>query len=201
MSIALRSWLLPIVAAFLMMGSSQTNAQVSAQRQPAATSASTKANILSQAYCRSQGGTVEFRQPFYGTNGTTPLKLAGSHGFCRWTKKSDGSSIYVFLDTLVTKQPTLAVLAYLGKVKPNNGCQGSPGSCYCTQLGGTDLFGGISAAGGGWVLKTDQQNVVSACVFPDLSSIDSYGLFYHSADIIRGKDLTKVFRYKGPGSK
>jgi hypothetical protein len=99
----------------------------------------------------------------------------------------------------VTKQPTLAALAYYAEV-PFNGssCQGSPGSCYCSQIGGTDLFGGINAAGGGWVLTTDSNDVLDACIFPDLSIIDSYGLFYHSAGIIRGKDLSKVLRYKNP---
>ena len=35
------------------------------------------------------------------------------------------------------------------------------------------------------------------CVFPDLSSIDSWGLTYHSDGTIRGADLTDLFRYKG----
>jgi len=31
-----------------------------------------------------------------------------------------------------------------------------------------------------------------------MSSIDSWGLAYHSAGIIRGKDLAKVLRYSDP---
>ncbi len=150
-------------------------------------------------YCTSKGGVVEIRRPEYGTNGGTPLKLASTRAFCRFTSKKDGSTISLFLDTLTSKQPILAALAYYAEV-PFNGsaCHGSPGSCYCSQLGGTDLFGGINAAGGGWVLASNQTDVLDACIFPDLSSIDSYGLFYHSANIIRGKDLSKVLAYPNP---
>jgi hypothetical protein len=93
----------------------------------------------------------------------------------------------------------LAASAYYAEIAYDGSkCQGSPGSCYCSQLGGTDLFGGINAAGGGWVNDADSTDVLDACIFPDLSSIDSYGLFYHSAGIIRGKDLSRVLRYKNP---
>ena len=61
-------------------------------------------------------------------------------------------------------------------------------------------FGGINGAGGGWVLTTDNNDVLDTCIFPDMSTIDSYGLFYHSAGIIRGKDLSKVLRFKNPYS-
>lgn len=151
------------------------------------------------AYCTGKGGVVQVRQPVYGTNGPGSLKLSGQAGFCQFTSKKDGSSISVLLSTLTTRQPTLAALAYYAEVKfDGSTCKGSPGSCYCSQLGGTDLFGGISAAGGGWVLKSDNTDVLDACIFPDLSSIDSYGLFYHSANIVRGKDLSKVLRYPSP---
>jgi len=42
--------------------------------------------------------------------------------------------------------------------------------------------------------------VLEACIFTDMSSIDSWGLAYHANGIIRGIDLTKVLRYKYPGS-
>ncbi len=150
------------------------------------------------AYCTQTGGTLETRLPYYGTNGSNPLRLAGSQPFCAYTDKT-GASIHLLLATLITQKPTLAALAYYAQV-PYQGanCQGSPGSCYCSQLGGTDLFGGINAGGGGWVLATNPADVLDACIFPDLSSIDSYGLFYHSAGIVRGKDLAKVLRYKNP---
>jgi hypothetical protein len=40
--------------------------------------------------------------------------------------------------------------------------------------------------------------VLEACIFPDMSTIDSWGLTYHSVGIVRGKDLTKVLRYPSP---
>lgn len=159
-------------------------------------------NPFPAAYCTHTGGVVQTRIPEYNTNGGTPLVLAGPREFCQWTDHNGGSTINVLLTTLVDTKPSLAVLAYYAQV-PFNGanCQGSPGSCYCSQLGGTDLFGGINAAGGGWVLKTDHTDTLDACIFPDLSSIDAYGLFYHSAGIIRGTDLSKVLLYRNGGAR
>lgn len=148
-------------------------------------------------YCVSKGGELELRTPFYGTNDPNPLRLDGSRYFCQFTAK-DGSRIHLLLTTLYSTEPTLAALAYYGKVPIASGCNGNPASCYCSQLGGTDLFGGINAAGGSWVLKGSIDEDLEACIFPDLSSIDSWGLTYHSGGIIRGRDLSKVLRYKNP---
>ena len=155
-------------------------------------------NSAAKDYCVKRGGAVQTRIPEYGTNGGTPLILSGSQDFCQFTSEKDGSQINVLLSTLTTTQPTLAALAYYAKVELGGNCTGNPGSCYCSQLGGSDLFGGVNAAGGGWVLDTDPNDVLEACVFPDMSSIDSWGLAYHSADIIRGKNLAHVLRYKNP---
>jgi len=149
------------------------------------------------AYCIKKGGVVQERIPEYNTNGGTPLTLAGKRDFCQFTSAKDGSQISVLLSTLTTAEPTLAALAYYAEVQPGS-CNGNPASCYCSLLGGTDLFGGINAAGGGWVLSTDSSDVLEACIFPDMSSIDSWGLTYHSQGIIRGKNLAKVLRYKNP---
>jgi hypothetical protein len=158
------------------------------------------ANALNGAdYCVKTGGVVQTRIPEYGTNGGNPLILSGHADFCQYTSQDDGSNINVLLKTLKTKQPTLAALAYYAQVQPGS-CQGNPGSCYCTLLGGTDLFGGINAAGGGWVLESDPNDVLETCIFPDLSSIDSWGLLYHSQNIIRGTDLSTVLRYKNPNN-
>ncbi len=149
-------------------------------------------------YCVKKGGVVQTRIPEYNTNGGgDPLVLSGKQEFCQFTKAKDGSQINVLVKTLETKQPTLAALAYYAQV-PLGSCNGNPASCYCTLLGGTDLFGGINAAGGGWVLNTDPTDVLEACIFPDMSSIDSWGLAYHSANIIRGKNLANVLRYGNP---
>ena len=149
------------------------------------------------AYCISVGGRVETRTAVYGTNGPNALQLAGERSFCEFTSKSDKSRIHILLDTLYTKQPTLAALAYYAEVQPGS-CQGNPASCYCTLLGGSDQFGGTTGAGGGWVNPNSVDQTLEACIFPDMSSIDSWGLTYHSQNIIRGTDLSKVLRYKNP---
>jgi len=148
-------------------------------------------------YCVKKGGVVQTRIPEYGTNGADPLVLSGHSDFCQFTSHKDGSQINVLLSTLYTEKPTLAALAYYAQVQMGD-CQGNPASCYCTLLGGSDLFGGVDAAGGGWVLESDPNDVLEACIFPDMSSIDSWGLAYHSANIIRGKNLAKVLRYADP---
>ena len=165
--------------------------------------ASPEATTSASAFCISNGGKVQSRAPYANTNDPEAnwLRLSGSEGFCKFTAK-DGSRIALLLSTLYTTQPTLAALAYYAKTPfDEKTCPGgaSPGSCYCTQLGGTDLFGGVNLNGGGWVLKSDPvDTVLDACIFPDLSSIDSYGLFYHSAKIVRGKNLKGVLRFPDP---
>lgn len=153
------------------------------------------------SYCGSTGGHVEVRTPFFGTNDppSQQLQLNGTAGFCRWISKKDGSRIYVLLSTLNSTLPTLAALAYYAKVPLSKApCSGgaNPSSCYCTYLGGSDQFGGANLAGGAWVLRSAPVDTyLQTCIFPDLSSIDSWGLAYHSAGIIRGIDLSKVLRY------
>jgi putative hemolysin len=167
-----------------------------------AQTAKTKPLTASQAYCTSTGGTLETRYPVYGTNNSSQnwLQLAGRQGFCQYTQASDGSRIHVSLETLTTNLPTLAALAYYSQTPPIQG-QGNPASVYCSQLGGSDLFGGATAAGGGWVEQNTTDVVLEACIFPDNSTIDSWGLFYHSASIIRGIDLSTVLKYQNPYAK
>jgi len=154
-----------------------------------------------EAYCVKKGGEVNDRDPYYNTNGDEQdwLRLSGWRQFCKFKSKKDGSRIYLELSTLYTEKPTLAALAYYAEVPITGSCNGNPASCYCSQLGGSDLFGGINAAGGGWVKKSDPDDIVlEACIFPDMSTIDSWGLTYHSVGIIRGKNLDKVLRYEDP---
>jgi putative hemolysin len=153
-----------------------------------------------EAYCASTGGLVENRHAVYGTNNAFQnwLPLAGEQGFCQYTLADDGSRIHISLQTLFTAKPTLAALAYYSKVQWDGNGNGNPASFYCTQLGGSDLFGGVSLAGGGWVTTGGIDNVLEACVFPDNSTIDSWGLLYHSADIIRGIDLSTVLKFANP---
>ncbi len=149
-------------------------------------------------YCRQTGGNVEIRHAVYGTNGSNMLFLAGVAHFCQYTSKKDGSRIHILLSTLYTTKPTLAALAYILK-PPVGSCQGNPASCYCSYLGGSDQFGGTTGAGGGWYEKKAIDQTLEACIFPDLSSIDSWGLTYHANGIIRGINLQKVMRYKYRG--
>jgi putative hemolysin len=157
---------------------------------------------LMSDYCVKKGGEVDARLPYYNTNDDNQanwVRMAGKRTFCKFTSKADGSRIHVLLTTLYTKAPTLAALAYYAEVPLGSGCNGNPASCYCSQLGGTDLFGGINANGGGWVQKSDPvDTVLEACIMPDMSTIDSWGLAYHSANIIRGKNLNGVLRFADP---
>jgi putative hemolysin len=152
-------------------------------------------------YCVKKGGEVDVRAPYFNTNDDPAnwFRLAGERQFCKFTSKKDGSRIHVLLSTLYSDKPTLAALAYYAEVPYDNSCNGNPASCYCSQIGGTDLFGGINANGGGWVQKSDPvDTVLEACIFPDMSTIDSWGLTYHQAGIIRGKNLEKVLKYPNP---
>jgi putative hemolysin len=152
-------------------------------------------------YCVRKGGEVDVRAPYFNTNDDPAnwFRLSGSRTFCKFTSKKDGSRIHILLSTLYTEKPTMAALAYYAEVPYNGNCNGNPASCYCSQLGGTDLFGGINANGGGWVQKSDPiDTTLEACIFPDMSTIDSWGLTYHQAGDIRGKDLEKVLKYPNP---
>jgi putative hemolysin len=158
------------------------------------------------AYCRSTGGVVEHRSPVFGTNDPPQqwLVLSGYADFCQYTKGkgSASSRIHILLSTLTATKPTLAALAYYAKLplkSANCTGGGNPASCYCTFLGGSDQFGGTNAAGGAWVLQNTTDVALEACVFPDLSSIDSWGLTYHSDNIVRGIDLGKVMKYHHKG--
>ncbi len=170
--------------------------------RPSAGAELSKADLGKAAdYCVKKGGEVDDRAPYFNTNDDEQnwFRLSGERQFCKFTLKKDGSRIFVELSTLYTVQPSLAALAYYAEVQLNPGCTGNPASCYCSQLGGSDLFGGINANGGGWVKKSDTvDTVLDACIFPDMSTIDSWGLTYHSVGIIRGKDLSKVLRYQNP---
>jgi len=157
-------------------------------------------NAAAADYCTSKGGQVVTRYPAYGTNGNNPLRLSGSLQFCQFLGQ-DETMIAISLDTLYTEEPTLAALAYLQKppveVAPPSS---NPATVYCSKLGGSDAFGGDDTAGGGWVVddKNDPFYVLQTCIFPDRSTIDSWGLTYHSNGTIRGTDLSKVLRFQMP---
>jgi putative hemolysin len=152
-----------------------------------------------KAYCTSTGGVLEQRTAVYGTNDDQAdwLWLTGSELFCQYTLAADGSRIHLNLTTLWSTKPSLAALAYYAQVPWNGQGNGNPASYYCTQLGGAEI-GATDFAGGGWVLLGSIDESLEACVFPDNSTIDSWGLFYHSDNIVRGIDLTTVMKYPNP---
>jgi putative hemolysin len=152
-----------------------------------------------QHYCKATGGVVEVRRAVFGTNNPQQewLLLAEVEDFCQYKLADDGSRIHVSLETLFTGKPTLAALAYYAQVPWNGQGNGNPASFYCTQLGGAEI-GATDFAGGGWVAWGGIDQVLETCVFPDNSKIDSWGLLYHSANIIRGIDLTTVLKYPNP---
>ncbi|HYM76887.1 MAG TPA: DUF333 domain-containing protein [Candidatus Dormibacteraeota bacterium] len=176
---------------------SGTAFQAAAQKAKTKTAKPAKPGAA-EDYCTTTGGVVESRHAVYGTNNAQSswLLLAGVEPFCEYTLAGDGSRIHLDLNTLYTTKPTLAALAYYAQVPWNGQGNGNPASYYCTQLGGAEI-GATDLAGGGWV-GPGVDLVLEACIFPDNSTIDSWGLFYHSDNIVRGIDLSTVLRYSNP---
>ncbi len=148
--------MLKIIAAAALVMAGPVTAQITVPK--IAPAAAPDQNVDGAAYCVKSGGAVQTRIPTYGTNGSNPLALSGPRRFCQYVSPDGSTQISVLLATLATPKPTLAALAYYSKTKVNlKTCQGGPGSCYCADVGGTDAFGGVSAAGGGWVLELERQ--------------------------------------------
>jgi putative hemolysin len=190
------------VAFTALLGSSQVQAGSGSKTQVQSDAPDVPTDAA--AYCVKKGGEVDVRVPYFNTNADPSqwFRLSGARAFCKFTSAKDGSRIHVLLSTLYSKKPTLAALAYYAKVPYAGGCNGNPASCYCSQLGGSDLFGGVNLNGGGWVQKSDPvDTVLEACILPDMSTIDSWGLTYHQANIIRGRNLKGVLRYPDPYGK
>lgn len=157
--------------------------------------------VAASNYCRKTGGKVQVRDSWYTTNTGAQVRLNASGTFCHYQAK-DKSVIDLDVNTLYSTKPTLAAMAYYAEIKLSKQCSkylADPAVCYCRQqLYGADFF----TTGGSWVLagqKPNGNNRTPFCVFSDFSVIDSWGLTYHSAGIVRGMDLSKVLRYK-PGS-
>ena len=155
-----------------------------------------------EAYCVKKGGEVDARKPYFNTNDDETELVPSFREIASFAssppRKMDRGFTFCFR-RFTAEKPTLAALAYYAEVPYGGNCNGNPASCYCSQLGGSDLFGGINLNGGGWVMKSDLvDTVLEACIFPDMSSIDSWGLTYHQAEIIRGKNLANVLRYPNP---
>jgi putative hemolysin len=150
------------------------------------------------AYCADAGGTVVTRYAAYGTNNPlTMTRYAHEEDYCEFVGE-DESRISLPVDDLYADAPTLAALAYLNPPAAEDSTNpgANPAYRYCTQIGGAIAFGLENASGSGWVNVDDDADVAAMCVFADGSMLDSFGLFYHSADIVRGADLTTLFRWQ-----
>jgi len=133
------------------------------------------------------------------------LPLAGRQTFCEFEMGSGNTAtrISVGLETLSSPEPTLAAIAYRSKVKttspPVVGQNPAEWSC-ANDFKGAASFG-TANAGGGWVDASQPVFVImNQCVFPDGSSIDEFGLWYHANGTVRGADLAPLFAYQ-PGDK
>lgn len=171
-------------------------AQVAAPAEAAAAPAPNNL-VAASNYCRKTGGKVQVRNAWYTTNTGKQVRLNGTGTFCHYRAK-DKSTIDVDVKTLYSTKPTLAALAYYAELKLSKQCSkylADPAVCYCRQeLFGADFF----TTGGSWVpagQRPNGNNRTPFCVFSDFSVIDSWGLTYHSAGIVRGMDLSKVLRY------
>jgi putative hemolysin len=154
------------------------------------------------AYCTAQGGEVVARVPgIVAGDALTPVGIPGS--FCEWTSAEDGSRVSVAMPTLTSANPTLAAIAYhfppafesLPDMPSAN-----PSYVYCAQLGGAITFVAAPFGMGEWVNEADAADRVTMCVFADGSMMDSFGLFYRSADVARGADLRAHFVWQADGA-
>ena len=170
-----------------------------AHAQTGSPAASDKVYTAAATYCTATGGVVQSREAIYGTNNPVQdwLPLAAVEDFCQYISSADQSNINISLLTLYTEKPTLAALAYYAQVPWNGEGNGNPASFYCSQLGGAEI-GATSGGGGAWVAGTGATRELETCIFPDNSTIDSWGLLYHSNNIIRGIDLSTVLKYPNP---
>ena len=148
-------------------------------------------------YCASTGGALTKVHPYGNTNSDAVnwVQYGGSAQACTYTDEN-GASITAWATTLISKKPTMAALAYYAKVPWNGQGNGNPAALYCIQIGGTQVIGAIGS-GSAWA-TTAGADRRSMCMFADMSAIDDWGLLYHANDIIRGKDLSTVFKFPNP---
>ncbi|HEU5434716.1 MAG TPA: hypothetical protein VFU81_23785 [Thermomicrobiales bacterium] len=152
--------------------------------------------------CVAAGGEARERFPALGQPGADITPLAAPALFCAFTGGAGAdprdSTIEVAADTLFADRPTLAAIAYFSKPPlPATNGSANPASVYCSQLGGSDQIGGVLGPLGGWYAEASPAAPpLDVCVFPDGSMIDAWGLAYHSQGVIRGADLSPLFRWR-----
>lgn len=174
-------------------------APASSQPSPSSTVTTPSGDGAGRAACEDSGGTVQARQPTYGTNNdvSTWIAFGDPIEVCRYQTlgDQDSSRIYADLVSISSPNPTLAALAYLAKTPIPQDAQGNPAQALCEALGGASAYG-ASANGGGLVDASDPDDFVFApCVFADGSFIEQWGIAYYSDGTVRGKDLAEVFAF------
>lgn len=185
-----------VVAGCSSTSGSSTPTETDAQASIPATGAPSAVSGEAAAYCTAKGGTLQTRQPTYGTNNDAAqwVPLGYPITLCKF-KATDGTRIYLDLATLYSPRPTLAALAYLSKTKIPANATGNPADALCTALGGAGNYG-AGANGGGLVLADDPDDpVVAVCTFADQSFIDQWGIAYYAGGTVRGADLSALFRF------
>lgn len=186
-----------IAAALLLTACSTPAPEPTAS--PTSSPTATADTSAAAAYCVEKGGTVQSRQPTYGTNNDESQWVAFGEpvDVCRFQTlgDADDSRIYIDLDSLYSPNPTLAALAYLAKTPIPQDAQGNPATALCIALGGAISYGS-GANGGGLVNTDDPIDVVFApCVFADGSFIEEWGIAYYADGTVRGADLAPLFRF------
>ena len=159
-----------------------------------------------EAYCTDNDGMLVPRVATWNTNGdpSSWLELTGRNTFCEFESDEEvPSRISVDLVTLYSEEPTIGAIAYLSPLEVTlpETPSANPAEYSCRiDLFGTAAFGNTATVGG-WV-DTDEPvfDIMSMCVFPDMSAIDEFGLWYHANGEIRGTDLAPILRYQ-PGRR
>ncbi|MFJ5287908.1 MULTISPECIES: hypothetical protein [unclassified Streptomyces] len=187
-----RSHALAAGVLLLVSGSAAAAQAADSSDAPARTAGHT---VSAARWCEQQGGHAVTRVPYYATAGGTLSPLGGEREMCVFTDTKKKTKIMISADSLASKTPTLAALAYVRKPAGPSG-PGNPSVAYCQGINGTAMFGNRPTDSGGWgpegATSTDQ--IMGTCMFADGSVIDAWGLKYHQGGVIRGADLTEKFR-------
>jgi hypothetical protein len=181
----------------LLLASGGSLTMLAAVAAPGAEQAAADERGVDGSYCASTGGAPATMRAWANTNGNPKdwVPYGGRVHACTYTAP-DTSQITLWERTLRSPVATMAALAYYAEVPPQGGGGGNPSLGYCVQLGGAWQIGN-GLDGGGWA--TDRgERVYSMCMFADGSAIDAWGLFYHSAGIVRGIDLGTVLKFADP---
>jgi len=137
--------------------------------------------VTPQEFCEQQNGTVL-------TIGVwNDLPPNGKQiGDLRQICKIEPGNWIVDLTTLTEPNATMAILAFNAKIPPHNSSSANPATLYCIQQLGGAAVDAVTQGRLQWFIydtNNDSWNPnsgMSMCVFPDLSSMEEWTLFYHA---------------------